>query len=71
MTINDIKTLILQKQDYAYSVLSDPLRATNEKEVQEAAQCLVKCANILACLADINRQYEEEVSNLAAKANQI
>lgn len=71
MTIDDIKARVMYKQDLAYRVLADPQRGTNEKEVQEAAQRLVKCADILARLADINRRYEEEVSNLAAKVDQI
>lgn len=71
MTIDDIKTTVMHKQDLAYRVLADPRRGTNEKEVQHAAQCLVKCANILPIVADVERRYIEEVSNLAAKVDQI
>lgn len=71
MTIDDIKTTVMRKQDLAYRVLADPQRKTAEREVQQAAQSLVKCANILAVIADVERRYKEEVSNLAAKVDQI
>lgn len=71
MTIEDIKTTVMRKQEHAYRVLADPRRGTNEREVQQAAQRLVQCANILAMVADIERRYIEEVSNLAAKVDQI
>lgn len=71
MTIDDLKTTVLRKQDLAYRVLADPRRGTIDREVQKAAQCLVQCANILAAIADVERRYIEEVSNLAAKADQI